>query len=276
MNRCLFLLVFAAISSHLLLASDKPSQQDAVNRMQQAVAKTNIFELPSFVMKATVQVDNRGKMVDGTYQLLWNGPDQWREEITFPGYREVQVGGKGTASVQRNTELMPIPIYHLRQALPFGSNAVERGASSLVRLDLSRRVVKKQRERNEHGSKLTCFEMEDEQKYLSEICVSESTGTITNHFPFHIEDDLQPIAGKVFPRVFSTVENGKTLAKVSISELTTPGQFAPDAFTPPAGFSPQVGCMNPASPYLIKRVAPEYPTRARLDRWRGRRTAATS
>jgi hypothetical protein len=39
-------------------------------------------------MKAALQIDNAGKPLDGSYRLLWNGPEQWREEISFPGYTE--------------------------------------------------------------------------------------------------------------------------------------------------------------------------------------------
>src|SRR5580765_1974706 len=119
MNQYMLVLVLGSLCSPLLLASDKPDQQEAINRMQQAVTKTNIFELPSFSMKAATQVEIQGKPVEGTYQLLWNGPDQWREEIAFPGYKEVQVGGKGAVWVQRNADFIPIPIFHLRQALDF-------------------------------------------------------------------------------------------------------------------------------------------------------------
>ena len=269
MNRYLSLLMLGALSSQLLLASNKPDQQEAIRRMQQAVAKTNIFELPSFVMKAAVEVEIQGKPVEGTYQLLWNGPDQWREEVSFPGYSEVQVGGKANVWIQRNTDFIPIPVYHLRQALGFGSNLGGGGGSSLVQLDFSHKVIKKQRERNEHGTKLTCFEMEDEEKHTSETCLNETTGLLSRNSPYHAEEEIQPIGGKVFPRVFTAREAGKLTAKVSVSELTTPGQFPLSAFIPPTGVAPQQGCMNPTPPHLAQRVHPEYPMSARTQHVEG-------
>jgi hypothetical protein len=99
MNKRLALAVAMAVLPPLLPASDTPDRQDVVRRIEQAVSKTNIFELPSFRMKANLQIDNNGKPLAGTYQLLWNDPDQWKEEISFPGYNEVQVGGKGIITI---------------------------------------------------------------------------------------------------------------------------------------------------------------------------------
>src|SRR5436190_24079139 len=69
-----------------MASSDDASRGKAL--IEQAREKTNIFSLPSFRLKARVRLDNFGKPLDGTYSLLWNGPDQWREEIAFPGYSE--------------------------------------------------------------------------------------------------------------------------------------------------------------------------------------------
>jgi sarcosine oxidase gamma subunit len=57
------------------LPSSGPDPQQTVRRIEQAVSKTNIFVLGSF---QNVQIESQGKSLDGHYQLLWNGPDQWR------------------------------------------------------------------------------------------------------------------------------------------------------------------------------------------------------
>ena len=48
--------------------------------------------------------------LDGHYQLMWNGPDQWREQITFPDYDEVQIGGKEKVWTSRTTDFLPFAI----------------------------------------------------------------------------------------------------------------------------------------------------------------------
>src|SRR5438105_4028525 len=104
MKRLMLLIAVIALWQRHSAASDDPAKsQDALRRIQEAVAKTNIFELPSFEMKASVQIESQGKLLDGSYQLLWNGPEQWREEIQLPEYTEVQVGGKQAVWIQHTT-----------------------------------------------------------------------------------------------------------------------------------------------------------------------------
>jgi len=132
MKSCIWLIILSFALGQSLIASDADQQQEAIVRLEQAISKTDIFELPSFVMKADVQIEDHGKMVSGTYELLWNGPDHWREQISVPGYSEVQTGGKEVVWVQRSTDFIPVPIYALRQALGFGPSAGSPQSMSLV------------------------------------------------------------------------------------------------------------------------------------------------
>jgi TonB family protein len=266
MNRCILFLLLGAFFAHLLNASDTSKQQEAIDRMEQAVAKTNIFELPSFEMKANVQIENKGRLVDGTYQLMWNGSDQWREEINFPGYSEVQVGGKGVVWVQRSLDFIPFRIYQLHLALGFGSSEGAPVRGMPIRPG---DTVKKTLERKKRGEKLTCFEIEDDQKYSREVCVNNSNDTLARDSPDHLDGDLQPVGGKVFPRSMSFLQDGKTVVKISVTELTTQAKFTQNAFTPPDGVSPQPGCMNPVPPKLVQRRAPVYPQSARAQKIQG-------
>jgi TonB family protein len=274
MKRWIYPVVVIAALPLFLMASEKPTQQDSLHLLEQAVAKTNIFELPSFAMKASVQVDVHEKIVDGTYQLLWNGPDQWKEEISFTGYQEIQVGGKGVVWVQRNTDFIPFAVFNLHRALGFGSSEGSPPSTSLVRLDFTPKdTIAKTRERKEHGEKLTCIEILDELKHTRETCIRDSTGTLARASSSDTKSDLQPVGAKVFPRVLSFVNDGRTLAKVNISELVTGAQFPPETFTPAAGVSPQAGCMNPLPARLAKKENPHYPESARSRRIQG--TTAT-
>jgi TonB family protein len=272
MKRWIYPIVLATVLPQLLCAADKPNQQDAIKLLQQAVAKTNIFELPSFAMRANFRVDNHGKQLNGTYELLWNGPDEWREGISLPGYSEVQIGGKGQIWLQRSTDFMPFPVHNLLQALGFGSSmgSPSPQSTSLSQFALGPKdAVKKATERKEHGEKLTCYEIENEHKDASEVCVQEGTGTIARRSSSYADTDLQPVAAKFFPRHLSVHFQNQTLADVSITEISTPIQFPPETFTPPVGVSPRAGCMNPTLPRLVKTQTPKYPPLAREQRREG-------
>jgi len=270
MKNCLYLVTLGLLFGQSHSASDAARQQEAITRLEQAVLKTNIFELPSFAMKADVHINNHGRKMDGTYQFLWNGPGQWREGINLPGYSEVQTGGKGTIWLQRSTDVIPFPIHNLHEALGFGSSAVAPQSMLLVQLALTPRdTIKKTSERKEHGDKLTCYQIENEQKRSSEICIYESSGTIARLSPYYADSDLQPVGGKVFPRHLSIHLEDKTVAEVNITELSTPAQFPAETFTPPAGVPGRAGCMNPTLPRLVKKQSPEYPLIARQQHHQG-------
>jgi hypothetical protein len=85
------------MSSPGSLFAAKNSKQEFADTIQQAAQKMNIFTLPAFEMTANVRISSNGKIEDGSYRLLWNGPQRWREEIEVPRYSEVRVGGAGVS-----------------------------------------------------------------------------------------------------------------------------------------------------------------------------------
>jgi len=266
MKRDSFVLIaLIALFSPFLRAANRPDQQQALRSIEKAILKTNIFDLPSFQIKANVQIESKGKHLVGHYELLWNGPDQWREEISLPGYTEVQVGGKGTVWIQRNTSFFPLRIWNLHAALGFGSGAGSGSdlGGSFIHTGLSPKdSIKRVHSRREHGDKLTCFEIEDERKLVSDICTNDAIEVMVRNSSYN-DRDFQPVSGKLFPRFLSSVEDGKEIASINIIELTSPSQFSPGAFTPPSDVPPRVGCMNPVPFRIAKKVTPEYPQTAR-------------
>jgi TonB family protein len=263
--------LFSLLLQPLHGSDDSAKRQEAIKKIEQAVANTNIFELPSFQMNANVEIESQGKLVDGRFQLLWNGPEQWKEEIHLPGYTEVQVGGKGTVWIQRS--FLPLRIYDLQTALGFGAGTLGSGAASasLVQSGLTPKDrVKKVRQRKDHGETQTCVEYENEVKRSLEMCVNESTGTLSRASLSFLDTGIQPVGGgKVYPRSLSFVEEGKTVARAIVTEFTTSAQFPPNSFTPPPGVSPQAGCMNPVPPRVIKPIVPQYPENAKQSRVQG-------
>ena len=277
MRRSLFFFLVVTFSS-LLLASGKRDQGQVLATLREASAKTDIFELPSFTMKADINVDADDTTDQGTYSLLWNGPNEWREEIELPRYKEVQVGGKGMIWVQRSTSFIPPPIVNLRRALGFGTN---NGSSLSTLTKFERRdgeIVKSQERRKEHSRTLMCFEIEDRKtKFVNQTCltghqcipigvdkpvysacIDESSGLISRESRLWADTDYQTVGDKLFPRKLTFLKPGDS-ATVTIKELTPGGSFPKDAFVPLAGIEPQPGCMNPVPPRITKYTTPDYP-----------------
>jgi TonB family protein len=241
-------LIFLLLAHSMLVASDKANRAGA-DLVEQAEAKANIFELPSFEMKASVRIDNKGNPLDGSYMLLWNGPEQWRQEISLPGYSEVTVGGKGVVFYKRTTDFIPLQIGQLHQTLEYGH----------VRLaPRPEETVKQVRHRNVNGVKAECAEIADHQNQTREVCVDGSTGALIRQQPF-LDGEVLPVGAKLFPHFLSYVDGKKTLAEVHVTELKPTEQIPSSAFEPPVGAVSKPGCWNPNPGRVVKRVNPSYP-----------------
>ena len=239
--------------------SDVAAKGEAL--IQQAQDKTNIFALSSFRMDANVRIDNFGKPLDGVYSLLWNGPEQWREEITFPGYSEVQVGGKGVVFLKRSVDVLPYRISQLETALGFGSNfGVGRFDQSLM----TNEKVKSVRQEKLAGETAECIKIVSSNKNTREVCVDPLTGLANRQKQGLIDAEFAPIGSKIFPRSISLAKDGSRIVEIHITRFEAGQEFSPDRFVPPAGAVSGDGCMNPLRGAKIKDVTPVYPQMAKI------------
>jgi TonB family protein len=266
MKRRLPLILLFVILESSVAAPDVSKQQKDL--FEHAEDKTNIFALSSFQMKASVRIENKGKPLDGSYLLLWNGPEQWREEVSFPGYSEVQVGGKGIIFIARSADFIPLRIDQLRSALGYGSEMVHPRSFIHVAPGPDE-TIKKIHDRTINGSKAVCAEVVGHENYSREVCVDGSTGALVRQSPF-LDREMTPIGTKLFPRFLSYGEDGKPLVEVHITELKTTEQFPSSAFEPSPEAVSKPGCMNPNPGRLVKKVKPSYPEPERQSRVQGR------
>ena len=232
--------------SSLLSASDKTAEGQAI--LEQARSRSDIRELASFTMKAKVKIENQDKRLEGEYALLWNGPDQWREEISFPGFDEIRIGRSGTVALKRNLDFVPLRVHQLELALNYG-----RGDLALR----SDEGIKQVRTRKVNGIEARCVEITNKLN-AREICVDASTGAMIREKPF-IDKEFSALGAKVFPHILSYVEEGKTVAEAEVTELKTAERLPPSAFEVPAGAVSKPSCLNPKTGLLIKKHNPFYP-----------------
>lgn len=237
----------------------KGSQTNDTQFIRQATDAMNIFALPSFEMDATVHIDNGGKPLQGSYRLLWNGPEQWREELRFPGFDEARVGRNGEVYLSRSTNFLPLRIYQLHSALGYGA---ESWSSFFQVAPRPTDTIDKIRDRKDHGLRIKCAEILNAKKQHREVCVNEDEGIIFRRRPF-VDSGLIHAGTKVFPQSMTYIEDGKSVAKVEVTALNTPVQLPPSVLEPPDGSTGQVGCFEPTAPPRVHSVAPYYPERER-------------
>lgn len=259
MKSCCLLVLLAFAGSARASNSDVAAKGEAL--IQQAQDKTNIFALPSFRMDANVRIDNFGKSLDGVYSLLWNGPDQWREEITFPGYSEIQVGGKGVVFLKRSVDVLPYRISQLETALGFSSNfGVGRFNQALMKDE----TVKSIRQEKLAGETAECIKIVSRNKNTREVCVDPTTGLVNRQKEGFADAEFAPIGSKVFPRSISLAKEGSRLVEIHITRFEAGQEFSPDRFSPPRGAVSADGCMNPLRGAKVKDVTPVYPQMAKI------------
>jgi TonB family protein len=205
--------------------------------------------------------------LDGSYLLLWNGPGQWKEEISFPGYSETQVGSKGVLFIKRNADVIPFRIFQLHSALGYGSEGIV--GSFFNQAPRAQETIKKVHERKIDGAKAECVEILTPEKYTREVCIDQTTGTLIREKQLFRDQQLTPIGSKVFPRSVALIEHGKSVAEARITEFKTSEQLPPSLFDPPSGVTSRAGCMNPTQGHVTFKVPPHYPEEDRYARRQG-------
>jgi hypothetical protein len=146
-----------------------------------------ISRLQSIVeIRAKVKIENKGKFLEGEYALLWNGPDQWREEISLPGFDQIRIGGPGTVALKRNLDFVPLRVHQLEQALSYGREGLT------LRPDEG---IKQVRSRKVNGIEARCAEIAGKTS-AREICVVASTGGLIRDHPF-VDKEFVPIGAKI-------------------------------------------------------------------------------
>src|SRR5439155_25663852 len=106
--------------------------------------------------------------------------------------------------------------------------------------------------------KAACVEIDNHENHTWEVCVEETTGAVVRHLPFQDREKIA-VAGKLFPRFLSYLEEGKPVVEIQVTELKTTEPLPASAFEPPSGAVSKPGCMNPIPSRLINRVMPKYP-----------------
>jgi TonB family protein len=249
-------LLATVLLTSLLSASDKTHEGQEI--LEQARSRSDIRELPSFTMRATVKIENQGNLLEGGYALLWNGPDQWREEISFPGFDQIRIGGSGTVALKRNLDFVPLRVHQLELALDYGKEGLTLRPGE---------GIKQVRTRKVGGIEARCAEITGKVS-AREICVDASTGAVVRDHPF-IDKEFARIDTKLFPHILSYIEEGKTVAEAEVTELKTTERLQSSSFEVPAGAVSKPNCLNPTVGLLIKKVNPSYPESEKRGRVQG-------
>lgn len=125
---CCFLLA-SAIFSSLVIPQAAPQPHSAVDWFRHADSLTNIRIPGAMPFHMTVAFHafpgmdfaKKGKSAvvtgDGTYEETWISPNQWRREVTFPGYHAVEVRSADGRKYQADSDYEPSRVLMMLDAL---------------------------------------------------------------------------------------------------------------------------------------------------------------
>jgi hypothetical protein len=262
--------LLAAICLAATLGGTPLFAQDA-NRtlITTALEETDIFSDRQFVLDATISLSNKKSRSEGTYQLIWLGPERWKEHIQIGPEYVTRIGAKDSvyerASSATAEEMLLIfgKLFRFRAELEFPLQRNSRLKKE--------KVLKWQCVAFESNSRVTahhiCFEqghvahthnlgrqMARDDSYLSEIPEALK------------QEDYQPSLGKTFPYQLSSEYRGAVfMAKVKSIVAVDGDHIEPSAFATDASFRAINSCFAPVGEDKIKAE----PLRLPFQRWRG-------
>lgn len=212
-NACaLVLCCFATASDTASQERKKPPSVELLDAAKLADARSSD---QAFQISAVIKLE-QGKSTpnEGTYLLAWNSPTRWREEFSFPDFRQVRVSAPGGVWERREPAFLSLRVWQLMQALGFYG-----------RLELSNEEsAGKVKGSKKEGSDLRCVEIKRNSYPVDELCFHEDVPQLSSehYLPsdrWYEFADYRKIRAKFFPGRI-VVREGKTLAaEFSVSEV---------------------------------------------------------
>ncbi len=236
-------LALAVLLAPAATPADKPNpQQEGAALLARAAELVDIRSADNgpFHLRARVWLKGleRGSTV-GTYELLWMSPHQWREEITFLGFRQLRIGGEGKYWQARSLNYIPLRAWQLMTTLRFERRFRVKPEES----------IKKVRDRTWNGAKVRCVELKYPDTASRELCFDSASGTLVKEETadgYRYEYSGYAPAGKrAYPRGIRMVDGDEVIVEFDIEELALGVVPEPSLFVPPANSEIWTTCDNP-------------------------------
>jgi TonB family protein len=250
------------LSSIAIGADDSQKKHD----LDALLAKASVANLrskgsPAFHLRLELHAEHiTAKPVDGTYDEVWSAPDAWRRETNFPEFKQVEARDKDGRWVDRSLDFRPHPV-----------SMVSRVLDSLMAPapPLDERVMKLHKEKKD-GVELQCAELGTGPEYHT-LCFDDVGRLFSTEYPaFRVEYlDYQKFGDASFPRKFGVYENRDQVLEINVTELGPPSDKQVQFPRHSASALQLASCdlWEPGVP--AKKVAPEYPPEARMNRVQG-------
>jgi TonB family protein len=258
-------IVVAAVCLLAVSAIRAADNKDSSQEFQKAADLTDIRSpgSPPFELDAKVNVYAGNKVATpGNYKLIWVSPSQWREELTYPGYTRVRVGGTDEYWQQRSVSYESLQITELSSAIDFASDLRDEQSPG------------KLKPRKQSGDTLACAAASG--RPTKDYCFDPAEGVLVQEditdgpVPYSFEySNFLALGPRRFPGMIRVLAGGSLLADFSVEHLVGIETTFPADFSPPQGASRWLTCSNPEKPTSVDKISPAYPVQERLERQQG-------
>lgn len=170
-------------------------------------------------------LDTAPSPAEGTYDLLWQSNESWREQITLPGYTEVRVQQGDHLRVQRPGLVVPSRLEAVRRLMGFGST---------LAIGPNDRITKVKDIRFD-GSRARCFVRRIGDSNDQTVCFDASTGVLlgteTSWGTRRTYSDFRAEGTKLFPHHILFYDQGKQRIEVFVEQVSFPKDVNPALFS---------------------------------------------
>jgi hypothetical protein len=204
-------------------------------RLLMAQQLTNIRESGSqpFRLSAKVQLfDKRGDMKQGTYELVWESPTQWKDELKLADFSQIRLVSGERLFLSRNPSRLSMEVFRLLRLLEFPILVIPLPSESVSR------------QKKGDGFEFRVGNEVQRTLYLdgaSSVPVrieSHKNGVVYLFQSYNLFGERQ------FPRILTEQKLGKPFLEVQVQQLAI-ASFSPSSFAPPADAPSFRWCPSP-------------------------------
>jgi TonB family protein len=196
--------------------------------------------------------NQKGVELQGLYQAIWIGRQQWREEITFPNFTEVRIGGEGMVWISRSLPFLPEEMFRLREAPDLHRQlSVPEG----TKLEGCRLVTRE-------GTRMKCIQAKAKLRPRAEFCLHSDSGTLVSYHLGDLEYEYQDHLsrdGRTYPRTILASVGGRRMLEAHLETLEDQPVVEQSMFMPPADAQARPGCSHPEPAVELEEAPPVYP-----------------
>jgi hypothetical protein len=266
-SRLLIALIIAMSVPGLGAAKKQADDQEVRQLLEKVLSLSDIraadsppFRIQARVESAALQSGRAGSV--GTWMLTWQSPTQWREEVGFPGFRQVRVASGGKIWTYRSTPYEPLRVYQLSQVMDFRALWILRTGQ----------VVTALREKKHNGISVQCVEVRGEVGPWRDLCSDSMTalpawvepGSRTAlTLPSAEYSDYKSWGKEQFPRSIRAYEHAHLILAVRL-DVEPVSAADQSQFAPPPQATEWDWCDNAEPSQPISTVPPHYPDAERF------------